>query len=911
MKIRMITADDILNVVIPPIYHWRRTGLAILAIFTLLMAFQASKTHVDAGFEKSLPLNHPYMVTFRKYQEAFGGANTVLVAVINKEQGTDIYNEQFLATLKKVTDEVFFLPGIDRARVQSLFTPNTRYIEVVEGGFAGGNVIPADYYPSQEMYDLVKTNVAKAGIIGRFVTNDQRGAMVFSELLERDPVTGEKLDYRVVARNLENKIRGQFTNPEIYEYKLTKDVVDPASKAVLIKAGEVVMRDAAEPSRWLRWQTLVADQKTADGGLIQVKGEDVEVASAPNPNYNPNVDIHIIGFAKVIGDVTDAALEVVSFFALAFLMTGVLLWLYLGSFKLMLLPLVCSLVAVIWEFGLLYTAGFGLDPFAILVPFLILSVSVSHGVQYVSSWVSEVVDHGRNNYDASLETFKRLAIPGTTALITDLAGFLTILLIEIDIIREMALNASFGMFAIIITNKWLMPIWLTYMTVKDPVKFREAQLKREHFGEGLWRVICRVTDRGPATAVVIIMALMYGWSMWKSEQIKFGDFKRGVPELRPDSRYNNDSNAIQDNFAIGTDILKVIVETVPESCIKYETMENIDRFAWRMENTAGVASVVSLPQVAKIVNSGWNEGSLKWRILPRNQYVIVQAIQPIDTSYGLFNANCSALPVIIFTKDHKAETIEHIVAEVKKYNAENGNPQGWRPPEDPNEAASWVAPQPGTPEFDKGSYIDFKLATGNVGVYAATNEVVHANDKPIVYWVYSVIILFVWLSFRTLSGVLCIMLPLALVTYTTYALMSVWEIGLKVATLPVTALAAGIGVDYGLYIYSVMEDKVKNEGMNLREAFYTTLHMTGKAVIFTGIALGGSVSTWLLSDLQFQADMGKLLAFAFTANMFGAIIICPALAHFLMYKPGTRVLASSLPATGVLEGTRGMGAKAH
>jgi predicted RND superfamily exporter protein len=910
MKIRMPTADDILAVVIPPIYHWRKTGLVLLTAFTLLMLFQASKTHVDAGFEKSLPLNHEYMVTFRKYQEAFGGANTVLVAVIQKEKGTNIYNEQFLGTLKKVTDEVFFLPGIDRARVQSLFTPNTRYIEVVEGGFAGGNVIPADYAPSPEMFDLVKTNVGKAQIIGRFVTNDQRGAMVASELLERDPVTNQRLDYRVVAANLENKIRGQFSSPQIYEYKLTRDVVDPESKEVLIKAGEVIMRDAAQPSRWLRFKTLSADQKTTDGSLIPVKGADVEVSLVDNPNYNPNVDIHIIGFAKVIGDVTDAAGEVLKFFLIAFVMTGILLWLYLGSFKLMLLPLTCSLIAVIWEFGLLYSAGFGLDPFAILVPFLILSVSVSHGVQYVSSWVGEVVDHGRNSYDASLLTFKRLAIPGTTALITDLAGFLTILLIEIAIIREMALNASFGMAAIIITNKWLMPIWLTYMSVKDPEKFRQAQLKREHFGDGLWRVICRVTERGPATVIVLLMALMYGWAMWKSEHIQFGDFKRGVPELRPDSRYNVDSNSIQDNFAIGTDILKVIVETVPEACIKYEVMENIDRFAWRMENTAGVASVVSLPQVAKSINSGWNEGSLKWRILPRNQFVIVQAINPIDTSYGLFNAECSALPVIIFTTDHKSETIEHVVAEVKKYNTENANLEGWRPPADPEQAKTWTAPQPGTPEFDKGPFIDFKLATGNVGVYAATNEVVHANDKPILYWVYAVIFIFVWLSFRTLSGVLCIMLPLALVSYTTYALMSVWEIGLKVATLPVTALAAGIGVDYGLYIYSVMEEKLK-EGMSLKEAFYVTLHMTGKAVIFTGIALGGSVVTWLWSDLQFQADMGKLLAFAFSANMVGAIIVLPALAHFVMNKPGTRQQASGLPSTGVLEGTRDMGAKAH
>ncbi|MGH8561332.1 MAG: efflux RND transporter permease subunit, partial [Nevskiales bacterium] len=480
MKIRMITADDVLKVVEPVIYGQRMLCLAALLLATLFLGWQATRTKVDAGFEKSLPLKHEYMQIFKKYQEAFGGANTVLVAVVQKQDKGDIYNEQFLATLKKVTDEVFFLPGVDRARVQSLFTPNTRYIEVVEGGFSGGNVVPAEYAPTPEMFALVKTNVGKANIIGRFVTNDQHGAMVASELLERDPVTNERLDYKRVAANLENRIRGQFTAPEIYEYKLTKDIAG-------LKAGDVIMRDAAPPGRLLGFKTLIADQKTPEGELIRIDGSDVEVSKAANPNYNPDVSVHIIGFAKVIGDVTDAAAEVVGFFLIAFVMTGLLLWLYTGSLKLSLMPLGCALVAVVWEFGLLTAFGFGLDPFAILVPFLVLSVSVSHGTQYVNAWVGEIADNGRTPYDASLTTFRRLVVAGTTALLTNVVGFATIYLIEIDIIREMSLNACFGMFAIIITNKLLMPIWLTYVKIKDIEAFKQQQFKREAMGDGLWR----------------------------------------------------------------------------------------------------------------------------------------------------------------------------------------------------------------------------------------------------------------------------------------------------------------------------------------------------------------------------------------------------------------------------------------
>ena len=179
--------------------------------------------------------------------------------------------------------------------------------------------------------------------------------------------------------------------------------------------------------------------------------------------------------------------------------------------------------------------------------------------------------------------------------------------------------------------------------------------------------------------------------------------------------------------------------------------------------------------------------------------------------------------------------------------------------------------------------VNFALASGNVGVMAATNEVVEAQEIQVVFWVYVVVVVFLWLSFRSFSGVLCVVLPLSLVSVMAYAVMASLGIGLKVATLPVVALAVGIGVDYGIYVYSQLADGV-NRGHSLEEAFYRTLRQTGKAVVFTGVALGLGVGTWLFSALQFQADMGILLVFMFTANMFGAILVMPALAHFLVTK---------------------------
>lgn len=832
--------DRILAVVEPPIFKYRWATLGVLIAITLVLAVQAARIQPDAGWLKSIPLDHPYMQTFEKYYSDFGGANTVLFALIQDEG--EIYNAGFMEKLENATNDIFFMPGVDRARVQSIFTPNTTYVENVEGGLAGSNVIPADYEPTADMLAKVKSNVGKAQVIGRLVTEDQSGALIVSELLEFDPATGEKLDYRAVGEYLES-LRAKYEQ---------------------------------------------------DG-----------------------VRVHIIGFAKIVHDMTNAALEVVGFFVVALLMTGLLLWLYCGSFKLAMLPLVCSIVAVIWEFGMLTTVGFGLDPFAILVPFLVLSVSVSHGVQYVNAWVAEV-DQGLNKYDASLETFRRLAIPGTTALITDVAGFATIYLINIQIIREMSLNAAFGVAAIIITNKMLMPIWLTFIEIKDMEGFKKKQLRREQLGEGIWEFLSKVTHRTPALITLLVCGLLLGWSAWKYPDLKIGDAIEGVPELRPESRFNQDFRQIISNFEIGVDQLKVIAETKPNGCVDYELMEQIDRFAWRMENQPGVHSTLSLLTFGKLVYQGLSEGRLNALVLPRNQFALAQATALVPTTTGILNDDCDAMAVFIFTTDHKAETISYLVQQIKQFNAENAEafyaradvtPQycadkrasfaAFRAAEEESLQLSLASAgdaelaaarerknerEEAFQEFDQNCPVNFALASGNVGVMAATNEVVEEQELKVVLYVYIVILIFMWLSFRSVAGVLCVVLPLSLVSTMAYAVMAMLDIGLKVATLPVVALAVGIGVDYGIYVYSEMAAAV-NRGMKLDAAYKYTLHRTGKAVVFIGVSLGLSVATWLMSELQFQIDMGVMLMFMFTANMFGAILVLPALARFLLRLP--------------------------
>ena len=107
----------------------RKLVLALFAIVTLVMLFFAAQLRVDAGFKKQIPLDHEFMKTFIEYEVEFGGANRVLVAVIDKNG--NMFNKSFMQTMENVTNDVISLDEVDDARVRSIFTPNVRFVEVV------------------------------------------------------------------------------------------------------------------------------------------------------------------------------------------------------------------------------------------------------------------------------------------------------------------------------------------------------------------------------------------------------------------------------------------------------------------------------------------------------------------------------------------------------------------------------------------------------------------------------------------------------------------------------------------------------------------------------------------------------------------------------------------------------------
>ena len=744
---------------------------------TLLAALGATRLQLDASFVKQVPLSHPYIQTLLKYDTQVAGPNRITVAV-HRQQG-DIYDPAYLEVLRQVTQDVFFLPGVNRTTLRSLWTPNVRYTASVEGGLEANAVVPPEYKPSAEGAALVRRNVLRADLIGSLVSRDASSALVVAELRDTDAASGKPVDYVQTARALD-ALRAKYSSAAI--------------------------------------------------------------------------DLQIIGYAPLVGAIVDGGRAVLGFFAISVLVTALLVRWYAGAWKPTLMLLATSISTVIWQLGITGVTGGGMNPLSAIVPFLVFAISVSHGIQVVNMHLDGLAK-GLSSVEASRRAFRTLWVPGISALAANVVGFATLWFIPIGVIRDIALMATVGVAAVSVCKLTALPLLLTF------VKQGHAPARGDagsHHGARLWRWVSRAAE--PRAAVWLVggaVALGVGGFLVGKDRI-VGDTQAGASELRASSVYNRDVRAIVSRFDLSSDVFVVVAKGKNDACLDYDVMRHIDRLGMALSATEGVRSVLSLATVVKNLNAAWAEGNPKHFALQRGDGLLALSVDYVPANAGLRSLDCTVMPIYVFAADHKAQTIERLIATVNAF----------------------VAQHPGP--------VQFELAAGPLGVDAAVNQTVVAAQLPMLLGVFAAVAVVSFLGLRrSWRATLVVLLPLMLVTALADALMVWLDIGLKVATLPVAALGVGIGVDYGVYIFSRFQ-QARADGLKFNDAYRMALEQTGRAVIFTGATLSISVATWAFSPLRYQADIGITLTAMFILSMLGAIVLSPAIARLLYWRDAGR-----------------------
>lgn len=781
------------------LFNNRPVILLLCLIMTVFMGFEASRVKLNASFDKMIPVHQSFIVNYFKHYDLLQGQGNAVRIAVEADKGT-ILSAHYLATLQKLSDEVYLLPGVDRPYMTSLWTPNTRWTTVTPEGLTGGAVIGQSYNGSPASLAVVGQHIQETGQIGQLVSPDFKSSMIYVPLLEKNNITGKALNYGALARQLD----------------------------------ELRRKYAAQ-----------------------------------------GVTLHITGFAMIVGDLINGINKVLEFFALSIIIAVSILYWYTRCVRSTFLVVCASLIAVTWQLGFLPLLGFSLNPYSVLVPFLVFAIGMSHGAQKMNG-VMQDIGRGMHPLVSARYTFRRLFLAGFAALTCDVLSFAVLLTIRIEAIRELALIASIGVAILIFTNLIMLPILLSYTGVSKKAALRNMRadsdgpsVKDSH---PIWRILDLFTRPGYAAAAIAVAAVIGGGCWYVGRDVQIGDLSKGAPEFRPHSQYNLDSAYTTTHYVIGSDMFVIMVDTKPYQCASYAVVSKLDDLEWRLQQLPEVLSTSSIASQSRMIATMLAEGSPKW--------YDISSFQPSlddDSRYvppNLENESCTFAPIFVALTDHKATTLDKVVNLVQNFiNNPKNQVQG----------------------------MTISLAGGSAGIEAATNIVIKQANSQMLYLVYASVILFCFITFRSWRAVLCAILPLIFTSLVGQALMVWLHIGIKVATLPVIALGVGIGVDYALYVLSIMLKHMR-DGESLSLSYHRTLLFTGRVVLLTGFTLAAGVATWVLAPIQFQADMGLLLSFMFLCNMLGALILVPSLACFLLPPSVFKARARMASAVGTKSG---------
>jgi predicted RND superfamily exporter protein len=570
------------------------------------------------------------------------------------------------------------------------------------------------------------------------------------------------------------------------------------------------------------------------------------------------VTLYITGFAMVMGEMILGIKKILAFFVVSMLITGAMLYWFTRSLRCTLLVVSCTIVAVIWQLGLFPMLGYDLDPYSVLVPFLIFAIGMSHGAQKMNG-VMQDIGRGTHKQVAARYTFRRLFMAGFTALICDAVGFAVLGLIQIEEIHELAIIASCGVAILIFTNLILLPILLSFIGVSNSAAIRSlrSETVSPDNEPGLRRFLVRFTTRKVAIPTVLVAVALGAGGFAVGRNVQVGNVGAGAPELRQNSQYNQDNRYIQGHYNVSSDILTVLVDSKPYACTNFPELSALDRLGWRLDQLPEVQSSSSMANLVELMTQTMTDNSPKWNQLVDNQALINDFSTTMPLGYD--SIDCSFVPVNVSLRNLRPKTLENVISVIQDFIND---------------------PKNKSPDFT------FGLAGGNGAIAAATDRVIERANANMLIWIYSAVGILCLIAFRSWLAVVCAILPLLLTSFLCQALMALLNIGVTVATLPVVALGVGIGVDYALYVLGVMLMHLRS-GMSVQEAYSRSLKFTGRVVMLTGFTLAVGVGTWIFAPIKFQADMGLLLAFMFLWNMLGALIVLPALAGLLL-RPSVR-----------------------
>lgn len=532
-----------------------------------------------------------------------------------------------------------------------------------------------------------------------------------------------------------------------------------------------------------------------------------------------------------------------------FLLTGlsliILLFLYFGDIKGIVVPSLAGIVSGIWAIGLTRMIGFDLDPLLLVVPILLSARALSHSVQVMERYY-ELYSESGEKFESIIRAFSELYRPALLSILTDGLGILTIAVSGIPLMWKLALYSSFWIGSIFIGVLTLSPLLLSFFpppkgTHRRPSDIIYEKLSYLHFA------FVRSYERRLLVTILLLAAIIITGFMGRN--LKVGNVMPGHAILKKNHPYNIAMDKVNRNFYGANQFVVIADSERPGGIKEINSLREIEEFEKFLVRETSATASLSLPSIVKRIMRLFHENDPNWEVLPYKPTDVGAITYTLGRGREMqrfFDDEYRSSPITFFYKEFSNDMLKEIVEKVKSYSENN-----------------------------RGS-VKFKLAGGLLGILYAVNDEVERSYWLILFVVLATVFFLVIIFFKNLRTAIILIPSLLLAQFVSEVFMFLTGIDMNINSLPVAAVGIGVGIDYGIYLLSRIEEEM-SKGKNYIEGVEIALKGTGKAIFFTASTMVLGVIFWIISPLKFCAEMALLLAILMVLNMEGALIFVPTL----------------------------------
>jgi uncharacterized protein len=539
--------------------------------------------------------------------------------------------------------------------------------------------------------------------------------------------------------------------------------------------------------------------------------------------------------------------ELYLFIILALGITGVIMFFFFRSLRVVVFSLLVVATGVVWSMGTMALLGYEISLLTAMIPPLLIVIGIPNSVFLLNKYHNEYRNHG-NKIKALQRVIQKIGAATFLTNLTTSAGFATFMLTSTRILQEFGIVASINIMGIFILSLLLVPIIFSFLPAPGErhVKHLENTFVKKVVGSFEYLAVNHRKKIYPVTLVIILFAVL-GITKIKSTGYVVDDLPKNDPVY-------TDLMFFEQHFR-GLIPMEISIDTKrPRAVFSQATLQNIEDLQKALEKYPELSRPLSIAEAFKFLRQSFFNGAPHHYRLPGNseRTFIMAYMGDLTGSNNIAES--------FMDKEGRHTRISYKVADVGTERIG---------------LLETLIRQEVDSIFPADRY-DVKITGASILAFKGNKYLVRSLFTSLFIAIVIISLFMAWM-FSSARMMIISLIPNLVPLLITASFMGYFGIPIKPSTVLVFSIAFGISVDNTIHFLAKYRQELKATGLDIRKSVSNAIREAGVSMFYTSIVLFFGFGIFSLSGFGGTVALGVLVSFTLLIAVTSNLILLPSM----------------------------------